>query len=126
MSEAYYLWPVPGTSFPPEALDEWRKFLDAQLTVPREDGVYCWFADAAVANGFRQSGSKHTEYADLIALKHDGIEIDASYVHEEPALAALRNFLSRFKAQWPYTLSGPGKDDMTVDEFVDEYRTVAG
>lgn len=125
MSEAYYVWPAPGTSFPPEALDEWRQFLDAQLTVQRENGRYWWFADASAANGFRQSDWPITEYADLIALGHDLVEIDASYVHDEPELAALGSFLKRFKERWPFTLGGPSSDDMTIDDFVQEYRTVA-
>lgn len=124
MSEAYYLRPPPGVSFPKDALDEWRSFLDAQLTVQRGDGAYWWFADAAAANGFRQSSYPNTEYADLIALDHDVVEIDASYVHDEAALSALGTFLTRFKERWPSTLCGPGSDDMTVEDFVQEYRKV--
>jgi hypothetical protein len=127
VSEAYYLWPAPGSNFPPEALDEWRRLLDRQpLTVKRTDGAYLWFADHEMADSFRQSGEQHTEFADLIVLGVQEIEIDASYAHDDATLAVLQAFLSRFKERWPYSLGGPSNNEMTVDEFIDEYRIVRG
>jgi hypothetical protein len=52
-------------------------------------------------------------------------EIDVSYVHGESALAVLRDFLVRFKARWPSILDGPFGFDLTVDQFIGEYRAVA-
>lgn len=123
MSEAYYLYPTAAPRFDDEALAEWRAFLATLPTVPRRSDAAIWvFGDQQEADSYAGSTWDHTERADLVSLQPDVIEWDATYALDAERIGA---FLRRFAQRWPFRLDGPSADDMTIDDFVTEYRTVA-
>jgi hypothetical protein len=123
VSEAYYIYPVAGTRFDDEALQTWRDFLATLPTTPRRsDGAIWVFADRASADAFALSTWDHTEAADLVSLAPDVIEWDASFGLDPEPIGA---FLRRFAARWPFRLDGPSANEMSIDDFVKEYRAVA-